>query len=173
MDPFIGEIRAFAFGVIPRGWHLCDGTSLPIVQNQALFALLGTRYGGNGTTTFQLPDLRGRVPLCSGISPGGQTYQVGDAGGSESVALTVDQVPPHTHTLACSNASAGTNAPSGAVPAMAASGTNIYADAATPALALAAGAVTTAGQGIAHNNMQPTLAVSFCIATGGLWPARD
>jgi len=173
MEPFLGEIRAFAFGMIPDGWLLCDGTTLQISQNQALAALLGNRYGGDGRTTFQLPDLRGRVPLGSGISSEGVVYQVGNAGGSEGVGLTSGQIPSHTHTFCCSNAAAGTNAPSAAVPATAPAGVNTYADAVSPTISMAPDAVASVGQSLAHNNMQPTLAVSFCIATTGIWPPRD
>lgn len=173
MEPFLGEIRAFAFGIIPGGWHLCDGATLQISQYQPLAALLGNRYGGDGRTTFQLPDLRGRVPLGCGVSSESVVYQVGNAGGSEGVVLTSGQIPSHTHTLCCSNAAAGTNAPSAAVPATAPTGVNAYADAVSPTISMAADAVASVGQSLAHNNMQPTLAVSFCIATTGIWPPRD
>jgi len=173
MEPFVGEIRAFAFGMIPRGWHLCDGATLQVQQNQALYALIGTLYGGDGKTTFKLPDLRGRVPVCYGNSVAGQTYQVGATGGSEGVVLTANQVPPHAHTLYCSNANATTNVPAGNVPAAVATGTNIYADAETAPAYLAPGTVVAAGQSTAHDNMQPTLAVSFCIATTGYFPPRQ
>ena len=172
MEPFLGEIRAFAFGMIPDGWFLCDGTTLRIDQNRALFALLGVRFGGDGKTTFQLPDLRGRVPLGCGVASEGVAYQVGNAGGSEGVVLTAGQIPSHTHTLCCSNAAAGTNAPSAAVPATAPAGVNTYADAVSPTISMAPDAVAPVGQGFAHDNMQPTLAISFCIATSGLWPSR-
>ncbi len=173
MDPFIGEIRAFAFGVVPRGWHLCDGATLSIQQNVALYSLLGVAYGGDGKTTFKLPDLRGRVPLCQGLASDGVQYRTGNADGLEGVVLSAAQVPAHTHSLNCSNADATTNNPAGAVPAVAATDTNIYADAASPASAVAAGVIAPAGQSAAHNNMQPSLTVSFCIATQGLYPPRN
>lgn len=173
MDPFLGEIRPFAFGVIPRGWHLCDGTAMQIRQNNALFALIGIVYGGDGVNTFNLPDLRGRVPLCQGVVSNVGTFVAGNANGLEAVALTAAQVPTHSHNVSCSTAAAATNNPAGALPAVAAANTNIYADAAVPAAYMAAGVVATAGQSLAHNNMQPTLAINFCIATEGLWPPRD
>lgn len=173
MDPFIGEIRAFAFGIVPRGWHLCDGSALSIQQNAALYSLLGVAYGGDGRSTFNLPDLRGRVPLCQGLAPDGAQFPTGSEAGVEAVALTPAQLPAHTHSLDCSSADATTNNPAGAVPAVAATNTNVYADAASPASALAAGVIAPAGQSVAHNNMQPSLAVSFCIATQGLYPPRN
>lgn len=173
MDPFVGEIRAFAFGVVPRGWHLCDGALLSIQQNAALYSLLGVAYGGDGKTTFKLPDLRGRVPLCQGVVSGVGQYLIGNADGLEAVALTSAQLPPHTHGLTCSSAGATTNNPAGAVPAVAATDANVYADAASPASALAAGVIAPAGQSLAHNNMQPSQAVSFCIAIQGLYPPRN
>lgn len=172
MDPFLGEIRPFAFGVIPQGWHLCDGTVMQIRQNNALFALIGVAYGGDGVNTFNLPDLRGRVPLGQGIVPNVGTFVAGNAGGLEAVALTTAQVPPHSHSVSCSTATATTNNPAGALPAVAAENTNVYADAPVPAAYMAGGVIATAGQSLAHNNMQPTLAVNFCIATQGFWPSR-
>lgn len=172
MDPFLGEIRPFAFGVIPQGWHLCDGTVMQIRQNNALFALIGVAYGGDGVNTFNLPDLRGRVPLGQGIVPNVSTFVAGNAGGLEAVALTTAQVPPHSHSVSCSTATATTNNPAGALPAVAAENTNVYADAPVPAAYMAGGVIATAGQSLAHNNMQPTLAVNFCIATQGFWPSR-
>jgi len=173
MDPFVGEIRAFAFGVVPRGWHLCDGALLSIQQNAALFSLLGIAYGGDGQTNFKLPDLRGRVPLCQGLASDGTQYRAGNADGQEGVVLSAAQVPAHTHSLTCSSAGATTNNPAGAVPAVAATDANVYADAASPASALAAGVIAPAGQSLAHNNMQPSQAVSFCIAIQGLYPPRN
>lgn len=173
MDPFIGEIRAFAFGVVPRGWHLCDGATLPIQQNAALYSLLGVVYGGDGRTTFKLPDMRGRVSLCQGLAPDGVQFPIGNADGLEGVVLSAAQVPAHTHNLNCSSAVATTNNPAGAVPAVTATDTSVYADAASPASTVAAGVIALAGQSLAHDNMQPSVAVSFCIATQGLYPPRS
>ncbi|HJW03589.1 MAG TPA: tail fiber protein [Azospira sp.] len=169
MDPFIGEIRAFGFGNIPRGWALCDGSLLSIQQNAALFSLLGTVYGGNGTSTFALPDLRGRVPLGMGVGPDGQPHNVGQAGGKEGEMLTQAQMPPHNHVLTCNSGDEASNAPAGSIPAFASSSSY------TPlpgGATLAAGALAASGGSSPHNNMQPSLTVNLCIAVQGLYPSR-
>lgn len=167
MDPFIGEIRAFAFGQTPQGWLPCDGRELNVQQNVALYALLGKRYGGNGTTTFTLPDLRGRTPL--GWSA---TLPLAQKDGLEGVALTADQVPSHTHAAFGSTAAASTAAPSAAALATLPTGTNAYA-APVADTALHTAAVTSSGASQPHQNMQPSLVVSWCIATTGLFPSRN
>lgn len=166
MDPFLGEIRAFAFDRIPNGWLPCDGRELTVQQNVALYALLGKRYGGNGTTTFALPDLRGRTPL--GWSA---TLPLAQKDGLEGVALTTDQVPSHTHAAFGSTAAASTAAPSAAALATLPTGTNAYAAPGTTTLNAAA--VSTSGGSAPHPNMQPSLVVSWCIATTGLFPSRN
>lgn len=171
-DPFLGEIRMFGFGFAPKGWASCNGQLLPISQNQALFSLLGTTYGGDGRTTFALPDLRGRVPINQGQGPGLSAYAIGQQAGSESETLAVNQLPAHNHPV---NAAGGptSNKPAGNVLAGAGGPrANTYA-AAPDGTVLHAGAVGQAGGGQPHNNVQPTVAVSFCIALTGIYPPRD
>ena len=167
MDPFLGETRAFAFGIIPKGWAPCDGRLLPIQPNQALFSLLGVTYGGNGINTFALPDLRGRSPL----GYGGQVA-IGEQSGSETVTLTAAEVPSHTHTVYASTATAAIAAPSTASLATLPKGALAYA---TPSgsSTLAAEAVAASGGSQGHENMQPSLAVNWCIATSGIFPSRS
>lgn len=166
MEPFLGEIRAFAFGQVPRGWLLCNGAILPINTNQALFALLGTKYGGNGSTTFGLPDLRGRTPIGYG---GGVV--LGWIDGTENVTLTPSQMPQHTHQLLSSAAVATTNVPGGNVMAEAANGLSAYG-APTDSF-MAAAAVDISGGSQPHQNMQPSLVINWCIASSGIFPSRN
>src|SRR3954454_5741331 len=116
-DPFIGELRLFGFNFAPRNWATCDGQLMSISQNTALFSLLGTQYGGNGQTTFALPDLRGRVPKHAGQGPGLSTYTIGQVGGTETQTLSASQMPAHTHAVAASTDDATTSQPGGKVPA--------------------------------------------------------
>jgi len=162
-EPFLGEIRSFAFGVIPRGWLACQGQMLPIQQNQALFSLLGISYGGNGVTTFGLPDLRGRVPLH--LSP---AYPLGAAGGEASHTLTVNEMPVHVHGVQASTEAATLIPPQGNVWPQS---VDTYA-ASAPDVPMGARAVSTAGGSQAHNNMQPYTTISFCIAIQGIYPPR-
>ncbi|KLO57096.1 phage tail protein [Delftia sp. WSY_4] len=166
MEPFLGEIRAFAFGQVPRGWLLCNGAILPISTNQALFALLGTKYGGNGSTNFGLPDLRGRTPIGYG---GGVV--LGWIDGTENVTLTPSQMPQHTHQLLSSAAVATTNVPGGNVMAEAANGLSAYG-APTDSF-MAAAAVDISGGSQPHQNMQPSLVINWCIASSGIFPPRN
>lgn len=170
-EPFIGEIRLFGFNYAPQGWSTCDGQTLSISQNNALFALIGTTYGGNGTTNFMLPDFRGRTLLHAN-----GTYLEGKPGGTETVALTAtSQLPAHNHALMASSLPGGTNLPQGDVlAAVADTGKSTYAAAkATPAATMAPGALSPAGGSAGHNNMQPSLTINFCIALTGLWPSRS
>ncbi|MCE1191426.1 MAG: tail fiber protein [Acidovorax sp.] len=171
MDPFIGEIRAFAFGMIPKGWAVCNGSLLAIAQNQPLFSLLGTRYGGNGQTTFALPDLRGRTPVGYGQTQSGG-LPLGTNGGSETVALTTAQVPSHSHALRGTTGLATTNNPANGVLAQTANAASA-AYAAPGSATLAAAAVASSGAGLAHENMQPSLVVNWCIAINGIFPSRN
>lgn len=166
MEPFLGEIRAFAFGQVPRGWLLCNGAILPISTNQALFALLGNRYGGNGSTNFGLPDLRGRTPIGYG---GGVVLGLID--GTENVTLTPSQMPQHTHQLLSSAAVATTNVPGGNVMAEAANGLSAYG--APTNSFMAATAVDISGGSQPHQNMQPSLVINWCIASSGIFPPRN
>ena len=167
MDPFLGEIRAFAFGRIPNGWLPCDGRELNVQQNQALYALLGTRYGGTFNQKFNLPDLRGRTPMCYG--PG---IAMGLKEGTETVALTAAQVPPHTHAVLATSTAASTSSPAGGALATLPPGTTAYAASGTTTLNTAV--VSISGASAPHQNMQPSLAVNWCIATtDALWPPRQ
>ena len=167
-EPFIGEIRIFSFGFAPRSWALCNGQLLPINQNQALFSLLGTTYGGDGRTSFALPDLRGRVPLHVGPE-----NVLGARAGAETVTLTAAQLPAHTHALQASADVAGATDPSGATLAKKPRfGADVYA-AAAPTTALAPQAIGASGGGQAHTNLQPYSVLNFCIALTGIFPSRD
>ena len=165
-EPFLSEIRIMSFNFAPQGWALCNGQLLPINQNQALFALLGTTYGGNGTTTFALPNLQGRTPI-----EVGNGHQLGEPGGEQAHTLAVTELPTHTHTL---NATSGTA--SAAVPAntlgYARSGTLMYGPAAS-LVAMSAQAVGNAGSSQPHLNMQPFLTLNFSIALQGIFPSPN
>jgi microcystin-dependent protein len=170
--PFLGQITMYGFNFAPRGWALCNGQTLPINQNQALFSLLGTTYGGNGTTIFALPNLQGRVPVHSGNGsqgPGLSPYSLGEQTGSENVTLLSTQIPAHTHPVVASGNAPSQGALSNAVWATAA---NIpYASAANASMA--AGALSVAGSSQPHPNMAPSLVVNFCITLQGIFPSRN
>lgn len=157
------------FNFAPRGWAFCDGQILPISQNQSLYSLLGTTYGGDGRTSFALPDLRGRTPIHVGRSNGGQEHRLGQKSGEEANTLSANEMPQHTHQARAANADANTADPSGNVLARA---LNLY-ESPGALVQLRAGTVTNTGGGQAHNNMQPTLVVNFCIALRGLFPSRN
>lgn len=166
-DPYLGEIRLMSFAVLPRGWAACDGADYQIKSNQALFALLGTRFGGDGVTTFALPDLRGRVPIGWG---GGAMQVPGQSGGEETHTLTAGELPWHVHPIqASSNDTGGVDNPTNNFPGGAA-GLYHYAESMTT---MNPGTVTASGQGQPHSNMQPFLALQFCIATQGIYPPND
>ena len=166
-EPFIGELSLVAFNFAPRGYAMCNGQLLSIAQNTALFALLGTMYGGNGQTTFGLPDLRGRVPLHMGQGPGLPSYTQGEMAGEPSHTLIITEMPQHNHLLGSTNSAATTSRPNGAVPA--AGGT--YST--TVDGQMAANAVGLAGGSQPHNNMQPYLALNWVIALEGIFPSRN
>ncbi len=169
-QPFIGEVRMFGGNFAPRGWAFCNGQLLSIAQNNALFALIGTTYGGDGQTTFALPNLRSRVPMHMG-NGAGTTATIGEMGGVESVTLTTNQIPNHTHTLQASTATGTSAAPAGNVLA-ASNAVKVY-KAGTPANALAAQAMTNSGGNQPHNNIQPYQCVNFIIALEGIFPSRN
>lgn len=166
MDPFLGEIRMFAGNFAPRGWAICDGQILPISRNTALFALLGTTYGGDGRTTFALPDLRNRAPMHWGDGPGLTPRTLGETGGSEHVTLSQAQIPTHNHPLLAVPHAGSVPFPEGAALADA----PVYA--AHPSTTLAVQTVQPAGGDTPHNNMMPSLALQFIIALEGVFPPR-
>jgi microcystin-dependent protein len=170
-EPFVGEIRMFGFNFAPQGWAQCNGQLLPISQNTALFSLLGTTYGGNGTTTFALPNLQSRVPIHQGQGTGLSPYGQGQAGGTETVSLAAAQMPGHTHLVKASSSAAAADRPGGRV--LARSGSHIYAPEPDTSTVMNADMLGGAGGGEPHDNIQPYLAVNFCIALEGIFPARE
>lgn len=170
-DPFVAEIRVFPFNFAPTGWAFCNGQLLPISQNTALFSLLGTTYGGDGKSTFQLPDMQGSVPLHPGQAQSGTQYFLGQTGGTENVTLLQSEIPAHTHILqAAGGDSAEKNVPTD--NALSRSTLNIYSATLTPVVQMAFEALGPAGGGLPHNNMMPYLTLNFCIALQGVFPAR-
>jgi microcystin-dependent protein len=165
-EPFLGQISIFAFGFTPRGWAQCDGRLLPINQNQALFALLGNTYGGNGTTTFALPDLRGRAAMHVSV-----THPQGQSAGQESHTLSTAEMPSHRHGAACNGAGSGQVSPVGNVWGADTAGNVPYATSADSTCS--ASAIANAGGGQPHDNVAPSLTVNFCIALQGIFPSRD
>ena len=163
-EPFIGEIRLFAGSFAPRGWALCDGQRLPIAQNQALFALLGTTYGGDGRVDFGLPDLRGRAPMHADAA-----HRIGEAFGVESLTLLQNQMPAHVHAVNATRSVALERTPTGRLLADAAVDVAVSGGAAP----VAGPALLPAGQGLPHENLPPQLALTFIIALQGLFPARE
>lgn len=176
-EPFLGEIRAFGFDFAPRRWALCNGQLLSIQQNSALFSLLGTNYGGNGITNFQLPDLRSRAGITFGQGPGLSPYVIGEPSGTENVTLLSTQIPQHNHLWAASTAFGSQATPAGAFLAggQIPNGTPVlgYAAPGGATVPLAANTLATAGNNTPHNNMQPFLVVNYCIALQGIFPSRN
>jgi microcystin-dependent protein len=170
VEPFVGEIRLFGFNFAPLGWAFCDGRLLPISQNSALFSLLGTTYGGDGRSTFALPDLRGRVPVSMGTGPGLSPYEIGELGGAENVTLTTNAVPAHNHNIQASDGPASEAKPGGGF--LARTNASAYAPT-TDGTTLSANAISTSGGGQPHTNLQPYLVVNFCIALQGIFPSRS
>ena len=169
MEPFIAQIMLFGGNFAPRGWAFCDGQLLPISSNSALFSILGTSYGGDGRTTFALPDLRGRAPIHAGAGPGLTPRVIGQTVGAEDVTLQANQIPPHNHSFNVTNAAADNARPSGDYIAR----SNIYsADVSSP-VQLAEGSIGMAGGGFAHENMQPSLVINYIIALQGIFPSRS
>lgn len=168
-EPFIGEIRMFAGNFAPNGWAFCNGQLLSIAQNTALFSLLGTTYGGNGITTFALPDLRGRVSIGFSQGPGLSPYAQGETGGVEAHALTVAEMASHNHVLAGTTAPANNTSPSGR--ALGETARPLYSSTA-PAVDLAPESLSQVGGSQPHPNMKPYLTVSFIIALVGIFPSR-
>lgn len=171
-EPFIGEIKIFPYNFAPKGWAYCDGQLLPISQNQMLFSIIGTTYGGNGTTNFALPNLRGRVPISFGNGPGLSSRPIGESSGSNSVTLSAAQIPSHTHTLSGENVDGTQKTVNNAYPAQAGSQFS-YQNATSPLAPMNGAAVANSGGSQPHNNMQPYLGINYCIALAGLFPSRN
>jgi microcystin-dependent protein len=169
MTPLIGEIRLFAGNFAPAGWQFCDGQLLPIATNDALFTLIGTTYGGDGQSTFALPNLQSRVPIHMGQGPG-QSYQIGEQGGVESVTLTTQQTPTHSHAFVASKAPGGSNTPQGNIVATP-SVTKLYR-LTSPSDPLAANLVAPAGGSQPHDNRMPYIAINYIISLFGIFPSQ-
>lgn len=176
-EPFLGEIRLFGGNFAPRNWALCTGQLLAINQYTALFSLLGTTYGGNGQTTFGVPDLQGRLPVGQGQGGGHTNRVIGQTGGQESVTLTTPEIPNHVHALNASTADASTDAVGGSVlPGKVGGSFYTLNDGSTPpptAVTMSPAACGSAGNSQAHSNLMPTLCVSYIIALQGLYPSRN
>ena len=179
-EPFIGEIRMVGFNFAPVGWELCAGQTLAISQYTALFSLLGTNYGGNGQTTFNLPDLRGRVAINQGQGPGLSNYALGQSGGAEFVSLLTSQLPSHNHTVSVSNQPGLQSDPTSNILAVVNEPTTrppspypAYSAASAATGTMAPAAIGNTGGGQGHNNIQPFLTVNFIIATQGIFPSRQ
>jgi len=167
-EPFLGEIRIASFNFAPKGWALCNGQFLPINQNQALFALLGTQFGGNGQTTFALPDMRVRMPIHTGAG-----YLIGQAGGEQTHTLTLAELGTHAHPLKANTALATSTSPTNGMPGKKGRlGRDLFAAPAN-VTALGEGCVTPVGGSQAHQNMQPYLGLTFMIALQGIFPTQN
>ncbi len=170
-NPFLGEVMMFAGNFAPRGWLPCDGALLPISQFDALFSLIGTTYGGDGQTTFALPDLRSRNAIHAGSGPGLSPHYLGEMAGNEQATLIVASLPVHSHATAA-DASAGTSPdPAGKLPARDATGGLAWGSG--PAVAMAAGHLAPAGSNAPHQNLSPYLAITYCIAIEGIYPSPN
>lgn len=171
MDVFIGSLMLVPYNYAPRGFAMCDGRTLPVAQYAALFSLLGNQFGGDGRTTFALPDLRGRVPIGAGQGPGLANYPQAAAGGDVSATVTAPQMAAHNHPVKASTGRVDATSAAGALPAKATP--NVFsATGATPNTTLAAGAVAAAGQGSPHSNLMPYTSLNWIIALEGLYPVR-
>lgn len=167
-EPFIGQLTCVGFNYAPKGWAFCAGQIMSIAQNTALFSLLGTMYGGNGQTTFALPDLRGRGANSFGQGPGLANYTQGEMSGSETVTLVTTQLPAHNHPVHCHAGDAGSVSPTGNYPAGGTGAYNGTADA-----IMAQGMIAATGNSQPHNNMQPYLVLNWIIALQGIFPSRN
>lgn len=174
MDPFVAEIRILPFNFPPKGWAFCDGQLLPLSQNTALFSLLGTTYGGDGKSTFALPDLQGSAAMHPGQGPGLSLRDLGEIGGAETVTLLISEMPFHTHQVqgfqTVEGDQLGPNANGQSLLAKSSNGA-LY-NAAGPVVTMAPQSLAPAGGSLPHNNMQPYLTLNFCIALQGVFPAR-
>jgi microcystin-dependent protein len=169
-ERYLGSVALVSFDFAPKGWATCDGQLLSIAQNTALFSLLGTTYGGNGTSNFALPDLRGRMPIGAGQGPGLNSYNAGDSGGSETETLTLAQIPAHSHTPIGSASPANTGSVSGtywATPRLL-----LYSNV-TPSVPMSGMAIGSTGGGQPHDNQKPYLTITYIIALEGIFPSRN
>jgi microcystin-dependent protein len=177
-SPFVGEIRMVGFNFAPVGWAFCNGQLISISQNTTLFVLIGTTYGGDGQTTFQLPDLQGRIPINQGQAPGLSPYVIGQRAGSESVALVAAQLPQHGHSLQANSDVASSANPTGdylaraSIPSVASGGVPVYAPV-SAAAAMNAGAIAPSGASQPHDNMMPFQCVNFIISLFGIFPTQN
>lgn len=165
-QPYVGEIRMFAGNFAPAGWMFCEGQLLPISENETLFQLIGTTYGGDGQSTFALPDLRGRIPIHQGNG-----FTLAETGGVEEVTLTVSQIPAHSHSFGANDSSGGNTSPAGSVLARNASTDGYSSDTSGGLTALNAGSILATGGSQPHNNMAPYLCVDFIISLFGIFPS--
>jgi microcystin-dependent protein len=165
-EPFLSEIRIMSFNFAPKGWALCNGQLLPINQNQALFSLLGTTFGGDGRVNFALPDLRARTPIHVGSG-----HTLGERGGEQAHTLSISEIPTHTHTVNATTIPATTNTPGPTVLTAQSTSANLYASAAQNLVAMSPQMVANVGGSQAHLNMEPFLTLNFCIALQGIFPS--
>ena len=170
-EPYVGEIRMFAGNFAPQGWAFCEGQLMAVSQNDALFSLLGTIYGGDGRTTFGLPDLRGRLPIHQGSGPGLSPRPIGSKSGVESVVPSANQLPSHTHPLMASTLPGSDSSPAGGVPGASPS-IDLYVEEA-PTVSLHGNAISSTGGNQSHTNLQPALCIRFIIALFGIYPSRS
>jgi microcystin-dependent protein len=172
-DPFVGEIRPFPFNFAPNGWALCQGQLMPISQNTALFSLLGTFYGGDGRSTFALPNLQGQIAVGQGQAPGLSQYSIGDTDGTQTVTLLQTEMPLHGHNVPVSTVAGriATPSPSVVLGATSRGEPPMYSATANALMSVAAGG--SSGQNLPHNNMMPYLTISYCIALQGVFPSRS
>lgn len=171
MQPFLGQLMLFPFGYAPKGWALCAGQIMSVSQNQALFSLLGTTFGGDGISTFALPDLRGRLAIGAGSGPGLQPYNLGQTGGAESVALIPTQMPAHTHSWKATNTAASSNDPTGNL--LGATGSYLPSPPDPASSSMNPNELQPSGGSQPHENRPPALTLNWCIALAGIFPSRN
>ena len=170
-QPYVGEIRMFAGNFPPNGWMFCEGQPLPIAENEVLFQLIGTTYGGDGEETFNLPNLASRVPIHMGTGPDGTTYQLGEMAGTEQETLTVQQIPSHTHPFTAAQVTGNAGTMANNLVAESTSSIKIFIEDA-PSIQMAAASVTPAGGSQPHENTQPFLCINFIISLFGVFPSQ-
>ncbi|PXY44929.1 phage tail protein [Flavobacterium hydrophilum] len=170
-QPYVGEIRMFAGNFAPAGWMFCEGQLLPISENETLFQLIGTTYGGDGQETFKLPDLRGRLPIHTGTGSSGTTYNLGESGGAEEITLTAQQIPSHNHAVLATTDLANSTSPADAYLSTTATGNKIYSTA-SPTVALDPSEISSIGGSQPHTNFQPYLCIDFIISLFGIFPSQ-